>query len=185
MIVHRYSLVGMVAIFAIYIGLSLACASSSGVQTPDPEFNVTYEYESDAPTVTINVKPSWGGDVFDEGILGFACEFTNNSDGIAKVVWEGSSLYYGGNSYVPFIEGQKYVDKNNPMPAATLPPKGYLLKEVYSADQVYYSSGSYGGWLMIPIEDNPVQIIFQIDSKNGSEYVIVNVSYSESENVSQ
>lgn len=178
---HRKHFIVVFAIFAVFIFLSLACASSSDVQTPPPEFHVTYEYESDSPAVSVVVNPNWEE---TGGIAGFSCKFTNHSDGLVKVVWEGSSLYYDGNSSVPFIDGQKYADADKPMVAAIIPRGGFLEKTVFSSEQVYYMSGKYGGWGMLPIEANPVQIIFQIDSENGSEYVVVNVSYDDSKNES-
>ena len=175
---HRKHFVVIFVIFTVFIVLALSCASSGGVKTPTPEFNVTYEYESETPAISVIVEPVWGVSFNDWGIEQFQCKFSNNTNAIAKVVWEGSSLYYDGNSYLPCIDGQKYVDVNTPMVAAIIPRQGILEKSVYSSDQFRY--GNYKQ----TIEANPVQIIFQIDSENGSEYVVINVSYSEATNPS-
>lgn len=197
---HRKHFVVIFVIFTVFIVLALSCASSGGVETPTPtptpaptpapEFNVAYEYESETPAISVTVEPVWGvykafySDKAQWGIKQFQCKFSNNTNAIAKVVWEGSSLYYDGNSSVPFIDGQKYAEADRPMTAAIIPRGGFLEKAVYSSEQVYYESGRYGGWRILPIEANPVQIIFQIDSENGSEYVVINVSYSEATNPS-
>ena len=176
---HRKHFVVIFVIFTVFIVLALSCASSKDVTPPPPppNFEVIYEYESDVPAVLVTVIPNWDS---IGGIDSFTCKFVNNSDEIVKVVWEGSSLYYNGNSHVPFIDGQKFVEANRPMAAAVIPRGGFLEKSVYSSGQVAY----YSGWRTFTIKDNPVQIIFQIDSKNGSEYVVVNVSYSEATNPS-
>ena len=167
-------------IFTIYIALSLSCASTgetSSATKKAPIFDVTYEYESENPAMSIVVSPKWSNHWMG-GFDSFACGFTNNTNKVAKIVWEGSTIYYGGSSYLPFIEGQKYIEaKSNPMPATALPKGGYLLKMVYSSEQPYFSSGKYGGWRMNPIITNEIKIIFQIDSENGTEYVTANVSY--------
>lgn len=174
---HRKHFVVIFVIFAVFIVLALSCASSKDVTPPPPppNFEVIYEYESDVPAVLVTVIPNWDS---IGGIDSFTCKFVNNSDEIVKVVWEGSSLYYNGNSHVPFIDGQKFVEANRPMVAAIIPRQGILEKSVYSSDQFRY--GNYKQ----TIEANPVQIIFQIDSENGSEYVVINVSYSEATNPS-
>ena len=185
---HRKNFVIVFVIFTVFIVLALSCASSGGVQTPvpAPEFNVAYEYESETPAISVTVEPVWGvykASYYDKaqwGIKQFQCKFSNNTNAIAKVVWEGSSLYFDGNSSVPFIDGQKFVEANRPMAAAVIPRGGFLEKIVHSSEQVHY----VGGWEILTIEANPVQIIFQIDSENGSEYVVVNVSYSEATNPS-
>lgn len=176
-------------VFAIYAIFALSCASTSGVtntaKAKTPVFDVTYEYESDNPAMSIVVSPKWKNGWLS-GYDGFACGFTNNTNKVAKIVWEGSTIYYGGSSYLPFIEGQKYIDaKSNPMPATALPKGGYLLKMVYSSEQPYYSSGKYGGWSMSPISAQSIQIVFQIDSEKGTEYATANISYHYEEETSE
>ena len=171
----KFSVVKVI-VFLCFIVLSLACATTS---VEAPEFTVSYEYESESPSVTISVAPYWNS--FKGGIDGFSCNFINNTNEIIKIVWENSFLCYEGNSYISFIEGQKYIDKNKPMPAALIPRKGSLGKGVYSSDQVYYVSGKYGGWRMSAIMDNSIQIIFQVETDKGKEYVTVNVSYQKEE----
>ena len=179
-----------ISIFVVYAILALSCASNSGVQSKEkpkpPVFDVTYEYESDNPAMSIVVSPKWDSGWLLSGYGGFACGFTNNTSKVAKIVWEGSTIYYGGSSYLPFIEGQKYIDaKSNPMPATALPKEGYLLKMVYSSEQPRYVSGQYGGWRMDPISTKSIQIIFQIDSEKGTEYVTANISYHYEEEKSE
>ena len=172
-----------VVIFAVYFLLFLSCASSkrtpytNTTETPSkkPIFDVNYKYESKNPAISIDVTPKWINKYgITEGYDGFACAFRNNSDKIAKIVWEGSTIYYDGSSYLPFIEGQKYIDaKSKPMPATILPKDGYLLKMVYSSEQPYFGST----WVMMPIRAKLIQIIFQIDSESSTEYVTANISY--------
>ena len=172
----KFSVVKLL-VFLCFIVLSLACASAPFSKAP--EFNVSYEYESENPSVSISVEPNW--DTRKGGISYFTCIFTNNTNNYSKVVWEESGVYYGNRSYLPFIDGQNYADYNKPMSSSIIPKRSFILRELYSSDQVYYVTGKYGGWRMRTIMDNSIQIIFQIETDKGKEYVTVNVSYQKEE----
>ncbi|GEM_PF-676237 len=173
-----------ILIFTFYAVLFFACASSGSLSSSSastsnykpsrPVSDITYNYESKNPSVSLVVNPTWSSTSYSRGLYSFRCGFTNNSDKIIKIVWAGSTIYYGGSSYLPFIEGQKYIDAtSNPMPATVLPKGGYLVKEVYSSEQPYYNNG----WDMFFIQERNIQLIFQIDSENGTEYITANVSW--------
>lgn len=74
------------------------------------------QYESETPMVNVEVKPFWSTNIINgSGIGGFTCTFTNNTDKVAKVVWAESSVNYNGSSYVSFLDGQKYIQAQEPM----------------------------------------------------------------------
>lgn len=48
-------------------------------------------------------------------------------------------------------EGVKYIDKNNSLSPTTIPPTANIEDFVFPADNIYYTSGQYGGWREIDI----------------------------------
>lgn len=145
-------------------------------------FDVDVTYESENPSVTVKVEPFWMNDLMNgTGIGGFNCIFTNNTDKVAKVVWDESSINYNGTSYVPFIEGQKYTNAQEPMSSMAIAKGVTLSKQVYSSAQPHFVSGTYGGWRMYPMSDttttnNKVQLIFLIKAKDKEESITINVT---------
>ena len=158
--------------FGLAVFLLVSCAS-----TPKFTYDVDIQYESDNPAVSLEVNPTYSSNlIYGSGFGGFICTFKNNTDKTARVVWDESSLNYGGSSYVPFIEGQKYIDAQNPMSPAAITKGGMITKGVYSSNQPHYTSGQYGGWSMIPIRSTTVQLLFMIKSDKGEEYITATVN---------
>ncbi len=158
------------------LGLSLLVGCAS-IQASDVSFEVDYEYESENPAVTVNVVPVWSHNIINgDGIGGFYCTFSNNTDKVAKVVWEESSVNYNGSSYVPFIDGQKYINAQEPMSPTAIAKKGTLSKKVFSSAQPEFVSGAYGGWCMRPMAQDHVQLLLMIKSSDKEEYITVEVN---------
>ena len=150
-----------------------SCAS---IPSSRVTYDVQIDYESDNPAVTLQIIPSWSNNlIYGAGFGSFACTFTNNTEKTVRVVWDESSLNYNGSSYVPFLEGQKYIDAQNPMSPAAITKGGTITKQVYSSSQPYYTSGIYGGWSMIPMSSSEVQLLFLIKSEAGEEYITATV----------
>lgn len=177
----KNSIIILSLIFTFYAVLSLSCATDSGVQETKkkiPVVDVSYDYESETPAVSVTVTP-----MFDiawlPGLGGFSCDFSNNTNKIAKIVWDGSSINYKNGTFFPFIEGQKFVDANTPMPATVLPKGGNIEKMLYSSEQPHYMSSRWVMWPMALGSDEikKVFIIFQVESENGTEYITVNIKY--------
>lgn len=162
---------GLLALFASILLVSRASTPSS-----KESYDVQIDYESESPAVTLEVSPSWSNNLFyGSGLGGFFCTFKNNTEKTVRIVWDESSLNYNGSTYVPFIEGQKYIDTQNPMSLAAITKGGSISKGDYSSNQPHYTSGKYGGWSMTPIVANQVQWLFLVKSEKGEEYITATV----------
>lgn len=164
-------LFGLLAIITSIFIVSCASVPSSKVT-----YDIQIDYESETPAVTLEVSPSWSNNlIYGAGFGGFYCTFKNNTEKTVRIVWDESSLNYNGSTYVPFIEGQKYIDAQNPMSPAAITKNGSISKGVYSSNQPHYTSGKYGGWSMNPINANEVQLLFLVKSEKGEEYITATV----------
>jgi hypothetical protein len=153
-----------------------ACTSMLPTKRATPSFDVKVMYENDTPIATLAVEPKWSNSYLP-GYAGFECEFHNNTAKVIKIIWSQSSVSYHNNSYVPFIDGQKYIDSTTPMPPTPIISKGVMSKTVYSSGQPYFSSGAYGGWSMNPIFwSGPIQIMFCIQSGEKEEYITATIT---------
>lgn len=160
---------GLLGIISCFFIVNCASVPSSKVT-----FDVDVQYESENPAITINVIPFWSTNIINgSGFGGFTCTFTNTTDKVAKVVWEESSVNYNGSSYVPFLEGQKYIKAQEPMSPTAIAKGGTLSKNVYSSAQPDFMSGKYGGWRMMPMSQDKVQLVLMIKSDKGEEYITV------------
>jgi hypothetical protein len=157
--------------FLVLIGLAFAFVGCATMQQAS-SFTFDIQYETDSPAVSLSILPSWGNNlIYGSGFSGFKCTFTNNTDKVVRVIWDQSSINYNGKSYAPFLEGQKYIDAQNPMSSTAIAKSGTLSKNVYSSDQPNYTSGQYGGWSMLPINSTSVELILCIKSDSGEEYI--------------
>jgi hypothetical protein len=156
--------------------LFLSCASTPS--TPPPSFTSDIQSEKNSELATISVTTQWQNAFLftSAGISGFNVAIKNNTDKIIRVVWEKSSLSYAGQSFTPFITGQKYTNASEPMAATVVPSKGALEKDVFSSEQPYYESGQYGGWRMNPIIANSVIIVLCIQSGDIEDYYTITVN---------
>jgi hypothetical protein len=166
-------------IAALFIVASLtSCLSVEN--TPPPNFTSTITSENDTGLAEIAITTEWQSKSFfawAEGISGFELNVKNNSDKIIKLVWESSSLSYNGNSYTPFITGQKYIEASRPMNATVIPAKGNFNIDLFSSGQPYYSCGTYGsGWMMNPINSPSVIILLCIQSGTAEDYYTITVT---------
>lgn len=150
--------------------LFLSCVTKPNL--PAPTFDVSITSENNTELVEINVATDWQskGIFIDEGINGFDISITNRTDKIIRIVWEKSSLTYYGNSYTPFIEGQKYSNSSEPMAPTVIPANGQIGKSVFSSGQPYYKSGEYGGWRMRTINAPVILIVLCIESGEIEDY---------------
>ena len=153
-------LFGLLAIIA-----SIFIVSCTSVPSSKVTYDIQIDYESETPAVTLEVSPSWSNNLFyGAGFEGFYCTFKNNTEKTVRIVWDESSLNYNGSTYVPFIEGQKYIDAQIPMSPAAITKNGSISKGVYSSNQPYYTSVKYDGWSMNPSKENEVQLIRRVKS---------------------
>jgi hypothetical protein len=155
------------------IATLISCASM-----PQPaSYDTDIKYETDNPVVTLVVTPSWSNNLlYGSGFYGFNCSFKNNTEKVVRIVWDQSSINYNGNSYVPFIDGQKYINAQDPMSPTAIAKGGSLSKDVFSSNQPHYTSGQYGGWSMLPINANEVELIICVKSEEKEEFITAKIS---------
>lgn len=152
----------------------ISCASTSRKESLQVVTEITYESEN--PSVTLEISPDYDYGIISGGFNGFNCTFSNKTDKIAKIVWAESSINYNGNSYVPFIDGQKYLNAQTPMSPSAIAKGGTISKSVYSSAQPhFYSSTYYSGWNMSEIEADEVQLLFQVKATDKEEYITATV----------
>lgn len=77
----------------------------------------------------------------------FNFEITNKSDYTMKLNWDDMSYVdENGKTNRVMHSGVKYTERNNSQPASVLPKNASLSDILLPTDNVYYVSGSYGGW---------------------------------------
>ena len=140
---------------------------------PSPGFDVKIEFSTETSVADISVETIWnkGLEGFSigvnaPGIKGFAFSVKNLTDDVISIVWSKSALSYNGRSYVPFIDGQRYLNASSPESPMIIPANGLTNVGVYSSGQVNYD-GQYG-WNLYPIDANTVTIILCIESNNNT-----------------
>jgi hypothetical protein len=167
---------GNILIGILISSLFFSCATTP--TTPPPSFKSDIQSEKNSELAIISVTTQWQNAFLftSAGISGFSVAIKNNTDKIIRIVWEKSSLSYSGQSFTPFITGQKYTNASEPMAATVIPSKGALEKDVFSSEQPYYESGKYGGWRMNPIIANSVIIVLCVQSGDVEDYYTVTVN---------
>lgn len=71
----------------------------------------------------------------------------NKTDGPIKIDWnQVSFIDPEGTSHNVTHEGVKYTDANSTKPPTVVPPTARVVDSIVPADNVYYTSGRYGGW---------------------------------------
>lgn len=159
----------IVSICVLALFAMVSCATTAAI-----EFNPTIDLTIDGEDVAnVTIVPNLNGKsslLSDVGTVGYSLTVENKTNSVIKIVWEKSAIYYSGNSSVPFITGQKYIDHNSPMSPTVIPANGKNTTGVYSGDQVYYVSGSYGGWRMANIPSFDTQVLICIESGGAETY---------------
>jgi hypothetical protein len=154
-----------------------SCVSTK--EEEPPVFNYEVSSESASGLADVSIEAEWKFSSFldpTEGISGFDLTVKNNTDKIIKVVWEESSLTYLGQTYLPFINGQKYIDASRPMTSSVIPARGKITTSLFSSGQPYFSSGRYGGWEMRPIPSVDIAIALSVVSGDLKDYYTIKVT---------
>ncbi len=134
------------------------------------DFNIVVESEKKSSGVTVTIPHIEYQFPLDDkpGIGWVEVSIANNSLSIARIIWEKSTVFYNDNSYIPFLDGMKYVDAGK-APAISMIPKGSKLgKNILSSGQVTYKSGRTG-WMMLSMPEK-LQIILCIESNSSENY---------------
>lgn len=90
--------------------------------------------------------------VFTPSSAGLNFELTNKTDATIKVIWDDAAFIdIEGTSGKVMHEGIKYIDRSNSQPPTSI-IKGAKISDVaIPTANVYYASGSYGGWRTSPL----------------------------------
>ncbi|MFR9542635.1 MAG: hypothetical protein SNH27_11325 [Rikenellaceae bacterium] len=106
------------------------------IVTLDVEGKTNYKYEDDY------IDISWF-----VGSSQFSFVLKNKSDYSIKIPWDDVTYINTAGSVGRVMHsGVKYTDRNASQPASVIPNGASLSDIVQPTDNVYYVSGSYGGW---------------------------------------
>lgn len=76
----------------------------------------------------------------------------NKTSHSIKIIWdEAAYVDISGSSHRVMHYGVKYIDRNNPQPPTIVVRNGSIEDLVFPTENVYYSSGKYGGWRELPL----------------------------------
>ena len=82
----------------------------------------------------------------------FNFELTNKSGYTIKLPWDDMAYVdEDGKTKRIMHSGVKYTERNNSQPASTLPKNASLSDILLPTDNVFFVSGSYGGWRELPL----------------------------------
>ncbi len=108
----------------------------------DGEIN-KFRYEDDYIDIVWYVSPN-----------DFNFDLTNKSNHTIKINWDDISFVdCKGKTGRVMHSGVKYIERNNSQPATTIPKGASLSDVLIPTDNVYFTSGQFGGWnksLLIP-----------------------------------
>lgn len=81
------------------------------------------------------------------GLTQLNFELKNKSNHTIKINWDDVSFVdINGQTGRVMHSGVKYVDRNNSQPATTIPKNAKISDLIMPTENVYFVSGSYGGW---------------------------------------
>lgn len=99
---------------------------------------------------------------------GFNITIINNSNKVAKVIWNNSSITDEVSTYSLFLDGLKYINAGAAIPPTVLSPNGKLNRSLFSAEHVRYN---YRVWVIDPMAGNDFTITICIEV-DGKEYYL-------------
>lgn len=139
-----------------------------------PEYSIEITSEEDTNIADIDISYIWNNKDYDHdfdwdvsGILGFNLIVKNNSSKNLKIVWENSSLFYNNKSFLPFLDGQKFIDANTPLKPSVIPSLGIYQGNIFSSEQINLISSR---WIVTTISSPEIVIILCLES-DSEEYI--------------
>lgn len=79
-------------------------------------------------------------------------ELENKSPKSLRLIWDETVFLNVNGSVSPVMHaGVKYIDRNESQPPTMIPAGSFIRDQIVPTDNVYYSSGPYGGWNVRPI----------------------------------
>ncbi|MBB6131798.1 hypothetical protein [Mucilaginibacter lappiensis] len=90
------------------------------------------------------------------GVTEFYFDLKNNSGQTLKILWDDAAyINTDGTTNKVIHTGVKFIDRNNSQPATSIINGAKISDIVAPTNNVYYSSGSYGGWEQLPLLPKP------------------------------
>lgn len=130
--------------FVLIVALALLLVGCETID--DREFTVE-KVVTGNDIVDIALIPTFVKNYLGDGTNEYQVVIHNTSDSVVKIDWSKSSISYGGGIYLPCINGQKFADRNNPMPPSVIVPNVTMNIGFISSEQLYYTTE----WLIFPI----------------------------------
>lgn len=82
-------------------------------------------------------------------------DLLNKTKKTLKINWnEAAYINYNNNTGKVMHAGVKFIDRNSDQPATSIIGDAKISDLITPTDNVYYSSGSYGGWRELPLLPN-------------------------------
>ncbi len=164
---------------AILPAILLASCMTLPAERPLSDFGVTATSEKGSGMADVKVSSVlWhnGGLIAyvgtrEPGFFGISVSISNKTDKLLRVNWVKSSVFYGGKSHVPFIDGEKYKDAGSPPPDLIVPASASAETAVYSSSQILYNQG----WQLDVIEGDRVSLILCLVSGDSEDIYTVDI----------
>ncbi len=166
-----------IRVLLLSASLLVTGCSVSPPPSPPPEFVTTVVSEKNSNTAQIDVKPNWeqASLTNNAGISGLSTTIKNNTNKIVRIVWEKSSVSYGGHSHLPFITGQKFINASTPASPTVIPANGSDTKMVFSSDQPFYASAGFVGWRVRTIQANQITLVLCVVADGIEDYYTIEI----------
>ncbi len=168
-----------ILVFSILVISFLFFSSCESMNKPSPGYDIFISAEKGGEIADLEIVPIWKKGTLEYAVAGldsFAITVKNKTDSVIRVLWEESSISYGGSSYIPFVSGQKFINAGMPAAPMIIPRGVSSTKTVHSSGQVYYSDDEFtGGWKLKRINSNNIILVFCIESEGAKEFYTVDV----------
>lgn len=166
-----------VLVFLFTAVLALMCSCASSPQKKINDFNIEITSEVSSFNVSVQVLAvNWKSSLLlSEGIQSVFLQVKNSSNGVARIIWDKSSINYNGSSYAFFLDGMKYIDAGKAPPITVIPKGGSIERLIYSSEQPNYTAGQYGGWSMRPMAAS-IQLLLCVEADKTENYFTISIS---------
>lgn len=165
-------------LFVLALITTIFCVSCASIDfVAAPSFKTTINEENAfLDFVDISVNPHWHtANILDtdNGFTGFSVIIKNKTDHIVQIDWAHSSITYEGQSYTPFISGQKVEDATTPMADTVIPVRTSIVKDICASCQPYVDSK--GIVQMSALDSDKATIVLCIKTSVFKNYYTIDV----------
>lgn len=107
---------------------------------------------------------------------GFNITIVNNSNKVAKVIWNNSSITDEVTTHSLFLDGLKYSNAGESIPPTILSPKGKVSRSLFASENVRYG---YKVWVIDPMIGREFTITICIEVDGKEYYLAKNIKIAE------